>query len=234
MKESKEDLGLRALATLAQIEEPSVHDYVFAVSEYVLSAPKLSPQTKKAAQIRLSGILGQALAVQLAASRVRPIKNLHVGERKVAGALRTANADVSESHPLDGLRLAVEIKPINLAVGRAIWNRFGDIRTFAVNLHLKFPFAVVGGLLTIPTIEIDNSQEKDTTSLVRRAINRLIRAGGRQNEADAPHLLEAVGVLVYEPRTATIVPDLPSVGSGLRWEEFVETLSLIYDARFED
>jgi hypothetical protein len=67
--------------------------------------------------------------------------------------LRTANADVSESHQLDGLRLAVELKPINLAVGRAIWNRFGDIRTFAVNIHLKFPFAVVGGVLVIPTYE---------------------------------------------------------------------------------
>jgi len=48
-------------------------------------------------------------------------------------------------HELDGLRLAVEIKPVNLAVGRALWNRCGDILAFAVNLYLKFPFAVVRG-----------------------------------------------------------------------------------------
>src|SRR5213075_3432256 len=81
------------------------------------------------------------------------ISNLYAGEKNVAGALRVVRADVSETHDLDGLRLAVEIKPVNLAVGRALWNRFGDIRTFAVNIHLKFPFAVVGGVLVIPTYE---------------------------------------------------------------------------------
>ena len=69
----------------------------------------------------------------------------------IAGALRTARADVSEAHHLDGLRLAVEIKPVNLAVGRAIWNCFGDVRAFAVNIHLKFLFAIVGGVLAVPT-----------------------------------------------------------------------------------
>ena len=82
-----------------------------------------------------------------------PRMDLFAGELDVAGALRSARADVSEAHPLDGLRLAVEIKPINLAVGRAIWNRFGDVQVFAVNIHLKFPFAVVGGVLALPTWE---------------------------------------------------------------------------------
>lgn len=69
------------------------------------------------------------------------------------------NADVTEVHELDGLRLAIELKPVNLAVGRAIWNRFGDLRTFAVNLHLKFPFAVIGGVLVIPTYEVVGTKE---------------------------------------------------------------------------
>ena len=79
-------------------------------------------------------------------------------EQKVAGALRTTNPDVSETHHLDGLRVAVEINPINLAVGRAIWN-FGDIRTFSVNLHLKFAFSVIGGVLVIPTYEQTGTKE---------------------------------------------------------------------------
>jgi hypothetical protein len=188
-------------------------------------------------------------------------------EQKVAGGLRTANADVSESHILDGLRLAVELKPINLAVGRALWNRFGDIRTFAVNIHLKFPFAVVGGVLVIPTyeeagtgaaataeiVESGESEEivrseqpvgqlppttaiarKGTTHLIERAIERLIRAGGRRSEAEAAHLLEAIAVVVYDPDTATILTELPKPGSGLRWEEFVRDLIAAYRARFED
>src|SRR3979411_1115379 len=31
--------------------------------------------------------------------------------------------------------------------------RTADLRTFAVNIHLKFPFAVLGGILVIPTWE---------------------------------------------------------------------------------
>lgn len=137
-------------------------------------------------------------------------------------------------HRLDGLRLAIEIKPINLAVGRAIWNRFGDIRTFAVNLHLKFPFAVVGGVLVIPTYEMSGGKKKDTTHLIDRAVDRLSRAGGRQTEGGAPHLLEGVGVVVYDPAKGKLDPTTPPVGSGLRWDEFVADLATAYNARFGD
>ncbi len=155
------------------------------------------------------------------------------GERKVSGALSEPQVDVSEMHPLDGLRLAVELKPINLAVGRAIWNRFGDIRAVAVNLHLKFPFAVVGGVLAIPTYEEDpGPTRKPTTHLIERAVNRLARAGGRRTEGDAPHLLEGVGVVVYDPDTGALQPDPPPPGSGLRWDEFVDALVSAYQARF--
>jgi hypothetical protein len=183
--------------------------------------------------------------------------------------LRSVNADVSEIHPIDGLRLAIELKPVNLAVGRAIWNRFGDIRTFAVNLHLKFPFCIVGGVLVIPTYEefgTDEAQEaeveettiaegadvsspepeeivvaavtaprrRDTRPLIKRAVARLVRAGGRRTEADAPHLLEAIAVVIYNPETGSIDTDLPPPGSGLRWSEFIDTLVATYEARFED
>jgi hypothetical protein len=126
---------------------------VKGVSAYVRNVNGLAAGPKKAAQIRLSNALARSLAEDL--TKILPTLKgkLVTDERTVAGGLRPVKADVSESHELDGLRLAVELKPVNLAVGRAIWNRFGDIRTFAVNIHLKFPFAVVGGVLVIPTYE---------------------------------------------------------------------------------
>jgi len=213
-------------------------------------------------------MLGRALAGELH-QRLPQFKHGIVGERKVAGALRSVNADVSEIHPIDGLRLAVELKPVNLAVGRAIWNRFGDIRTFAVNIHLKFPFCVVGGVLVIPTYEEAGTKEaaeadvqelaaaegidlssvdveeavpitgasprrRDTRPLINRAVTRLIRAGGRRTEADAPHLLEGIAVVVYDPDSGSLDPELPPPGSGLRWSEFVDALVAGYEARFED
>ena len=151
----------------------------------------------------------------------------------MAGALRTVLADVSEYHELDGLRLAVEVKPVNLAVGRAVWNRFGDIRAFAVNLHLKFPFAVVGGVLVIPTYEVTKKgAQKPTAHLIARTISRLVRAGRRRNESEAAHLLEGIGVIVYDPSAGQIETSMPPQQSGLRWEEFIAHLVEAYDTRF--
>ena len=224
-------VGLPLVDRLDSLTSVTLDDYVRAVSEYVTSSDTLTAGNKKAAQIRLSAALGKALLVEL---RLR-IPNLagYAGERNVAGALRTVQSDVSEFHPLDGLRLAIEIKPINLAIGRALWNRFGDIRTFAVNLHLKFPFAVVGGVLTAPVVDrAKGGRVVDVRHLLDRAVHRLVRAGGRRNEGEAPHLLEGVALVAYDPRTGQLDPSLPAPGSGLRWSEFVTALAQSYDARF--
>jgi hypothetical protein len=226
-------VGLEQVDRLETCEPCFLSDYLRGASEYVRRGPGLAAGPKKAAQIRLSTGLARALVTDL---RTRlPVIRAVAGEVDVAGALRTARADVSEFHPLDGLRLAVEIKPINLAVGRNIWNRFGDIRTFAVNLHLKFPFAVIGGVLAIPTYEekTEPGQRVETRHLVERAVSRLLRAGGRRTEADAPHLLEAIAVVLYDPDSAELDPEIPRAGHGLRWSEFVDALAVAYEARFE-
>jgi hypothetical protein len=251
--------------------ECTIDAYVKAASEYVRRSHELKLGPKKAAQIRLSNALGRALVVDLKV-RIPSLQDVVIGERKVSGALRSVNADVSEIHSTDGLRLAVELKPVNLAVGRAIWNRFGDIRTFAVNLHLKFPFCVVGGVLAIPTYEATGSKaeieaevadepslsaeadeaslevvasveadtaapptiaHRSTVHLINRAVARLVRAGGRRTEGDAPHLLEGIAVVVYDPDTGTLHQELPAAGSGLRWSEFVDSIATTYQSRFE-
>ncbi|OHV89624.1 hypothetical protein ORS3428_30570 [Mesorhizobium sp. ORS 3428] len=106
-------------------------------------------------------------------------------------------------------------------------------------MHLKFPFSVVGGVLTFPTSERVKVSKKyptgwrSTEHLIQRAVKRLVRAGGRQTEGDAPHLLEAIGVLVYDPDTAQIHPTMPEAETGLRWESFVQNLARAHEGRFE-
>lgn len=274
--------GVALIDGLPALPVCTIHHYIAAVSAYVREQRNLTAGQKKAAQIRLSHALGLALVEDLKA-KIPHLADAHVGERKVAGALRTTNADVSESHHLDGLRLAVELKPVNLAVGRAIWNRFGDLRTFAVNIHLKFPFAVVGGVLVIPTYEEVGTKEateaegkelvaegesdapdlenpeplkgdamkavdaaaaaaaadakvagrRSTVHLIKRAVERLRRSGGRKTDADAAHLLEGIAVVVYDPDTGTLNVEIPPVGSGLQWNEFIDALAQAYEARFE-
>jgi hypothetical protein len=261
-KREPKPTGILEIDRLATLPTCMLEDYIRGVSAYVQKSAGLDAGAKKAGQIRLSNALGRALASELE-ERLPKLKGRIVTEEtRVSGALRTAQADVSETHPLDGLRLAVEIKPVNLAVGRAIWNRFGDIRTFAVNLHLKFPFCVIGGVLVIPTYEagtvrseqveededadleqaaaepgsavLPPESRKSTIHLIEKAVARLIRAGGRKNEAEAAHLLEAIAVVVYDPDTAMLHPDLPPKSSGLRWQEFLDNLALTYESRFED
>jgi hypothetical protein len=93
----------------------------------------------------------------------------------------------------------------------------------------------VGGLMVIPTYELNAQNErKSTEQLIRRAVARFIRAGGRRTEGDAPHLLEAIGVLVYDPDTGEVSAEFPPPQSGLRFIEFIDGLSAAYLGRFED
>jgi hypothetical protein len=249
-----------ALDKLLEAKEVSLEEYLLAASEYVTRVGELADGPKKAAQVRLSNALGKAIATKLAERLPQVRGTIVVGETAIAGALRRQQSDVTELRQADGPRLAIEIKPINLAVGRAIWNRFGDIRTFAVNIHLRFPFCVVGGVLAIPSFEetknankteapedendliavVDENDaapskgRKPTAHLVERAIARLIRAGGRKTEGDAPHLVEALAVIFYDPDTGKLDPSVPKPGSGLRWEEFLDNLEAAYLGRFED
>jgi hypothetical protein len=238
--------------------EPTIDDYVKAASAYVVDGRKLpekgnaESKSAKAAQGELSKVLGMVLAAELEAAHRSVVeeefgeavlelparKRPHLlaptaGEKSVAGGLRTARSDVTEAHPLDGIRLAIEIKPSYRAVGRAIWNRYGDVRAFAVNIHLKFPFAVVGGVQVLPTIDFEeDGSQLDTGNYLRRAARRLDRIRTRATEADANHLLEAFGLLAFDPLAARIDPDIPPPKSRLRWDAFVEDLSRAYDVRF--
>jgi hypothetical protein len=227
--------GLPHVDALVGLVHPTVEDYCVAAAEYISSASSLGPQKGKAAQIRLSNGLAAVVLADLRGKGLL-LPSAVAGEREVGGGLRSVNADVSEMTVTDGLTLAVEIKPVHLAVGRAIWNRFGDVRTFAVNVHLKFPFAVVGGVLTLPTTERlrsgDDTNWKSTTHLVTRAAGRFIRAGGRRTEGDPGHLLEGIAVVVFDRETGVVDPALPPVGSGLRWSEFIDSLADAYQARF--
>ena len=237
MAKSAAPTGLLLVDGLDTLSSPTIDDYCRAAAEYIRAASAVGAARGKATQIRLSNSLAEVTLGDLK----RQGLDLHravAGEREVGGGLRSVNADVSEMSETDGLRLAIEIKPVHLAVGRAIWNRFGDVRTFAVNIHLKFPFAVVGGILTLPTSERARSGEdaewKATTHLVSRAVGRFMRAGGRRTEGDAPHLLEGIAVVAFDHSTGELDPELPPAGSGLRWPEFIATLADAYQSRFGD
>jgi len=127
-----EPTGLALVDGLAGLSRSTVEDYCNAAAEYISGASDVGAQKAKAAQIRLSNALSEVTLHDLRAKGLA-LTTAFAGEREVGGGLRSVNADLSEMTATDGLTLAVEIKPVHLAVGRALWNRFGDVRTFAVN-----------------------------------------------------------------------------------------------------
>jgi hypothetical protein len=72
---------------------------------------------------------------------------------------------------------------------------------------------------------------KSTRHLTERVTEALRRAGGRRREDEAPHRHGALAVVGFDLDTASVVPDLPAVGSGLRWDEAVTALAEAYDER---
>jgi hypothetical protein len=241
------------------LAQPTLADYLSASSAYVLEGRGLpvkrdaQSESAKSAQSALSRVLGTAIATELVHRHRKLIiddlgpdvfatkpgqKAPHViapvaAETKVAGGLRTAQSDVTEAHELDGVRLAIELKPSYRAVGRAIWNRYGDVRAFAVNIHLKFPFGVVGGVQVLPTIDVEeDGTHTDTSNYLTRAARRLSRIRSRQTEADAGHLLEAFGLIVFDPLTGQLSASIPGEASPLHWGNFLDALVKSYDTRF--
>lgn len=247
------------LERVIALDAPTLDDYISASSAYVLDGRKLpvrrtdASESAKAAQAALSRVFGQVIADELyerhkgfiiqelgagafdpgPRERAPHVLSPVAAETRVAGGLRTAQSDVTEAHELDGVRLAIELKPSYRAVGRAIWNRYGDVRAFAVNIHLKFPFAVVGGVQVLPTIDVEeDGTQTDTSNYLNRAARRLSRIRSRETEADAGHLLEAFGLVVFDPRDGKLSGSIPGQDSPLHWDNFLSALVRSYDTRF--
>lgn len=205
----------------------SLSDYVASACRYQeqITSGAITGGQKKAPQIALSRLLAEVIASDLAQWGIR----LETGERRFIGGLAGAQIDAHEASEKDGLRVGIEIKTVNEAAGRAMWNRVNDLRSFAVNFHWKFPFAVLGGLIAMPN-QIPG--EPNLTVLIQRVSEVLERVNGRPNEAAPGHLLEAACLLVYDRGTRELDPSLPAVASQLRYDNFLEMIGQGYRARF--
>jgi hypothetical protein len=214
---------------------PKLDDYLAAVCRYLGELPEINHlpgiqrrSIKKERQLGLATLLGQAVAGDL---RARGIRGAKAGEIPIAGALSRPRVDVVEATMEDGLKLGIEIKTVNEAAGRAMWNRVGDLRSFAVNYHLKFPYAVCGGVITVP----DRMEgEPNLPRLIQRAALVLSRVNRRPDEGAAPHRLEAIAFIVYhcDEHGAALHTDIPAPATGLRYEQFIDALIAAYEGRF--
>lgn len=171
-----------------------------------------SQKDKKRFAERLSKFLAEEVADGLRQAgfpNVKPLRG-QPGEKEFQGGLGTKKVDVSYSDDRHGLMLAISIKSIvSPPFGKNLKNRFGDLCTEAITLHMRFPYSVIGMLFAFPA-----AADLDTTRL--RRLSTFGRAGklfatisGRHNYTDPGEKFETVTMLLFHP--VTVADPQPSL-----------------------
>lgn len=168
-----------------------------------LLPPEDVPQAEKK---RYSELLSNHLAQQVAEGlrragfpNVKPTKE-GAGEKEFQGGLGPKKVDVSYSDERHGLLLAVSIKTINFApFGKNLKNRFGDLLTEAITLHLRFPYSVVCMLFAFPVAADKDVTKGRVISTFQRAAKLFATVGNREDYTDPGEKFENVTMLLFQP-----------------------------------
>ncbi|MGB6199395.1 MAG: hypothetical protein WBF35_07600 [Candidatus Acidiferrales bacterium] len=174
------------------------------------------PPPKDAAQSlkkRYSEVLSRHLAVELAAGlrkigfpKVKPERD-GPHEREFQGGLGPKKVDVTYSDEQHGLIFAVSIKSITSSpFGKNLKNRFSDLCTEAITLHMRFPYSVVCALFAFPAAaDQDHSKERGRrqTSTFRRATQLFATISGRSDYTNPGEKFENVTMLLFSPFVKT-------------------------------
>ncbi|MBS0208339.1 MAG: hypothetical protein JSS27_05235 [Planctomycetes bacterium] len=180
--------------------------------------------------------IGEALAVMLGGIEVTAPSQqallpasadaVEVGPVRVIGGIRPQNYDVG--YRPDGVRFVSDSKTLNdtKSVGKNFQNMVNDLGTEATTVHIRFPYAVVGFVVIIPS-PCFTGQTRDRFT---RMLDRLV---GRSSPIDVPHKAEAMTLVLWNPNDGTIEANWPPVGSPLRIEHFSEQVQAAYHARYD-
>lgn len=161
----------------------SLLDAVIKVGPYLaLSEPQ---SKKKAYSERLSHLLAEEVAAGLRSVGFRNVKPDEHGRKEKAfqGGLGLKKVDVSYSDERHGLQLAVSIKSICYPpFGKNLKNRFSDLCTEAITLHMRFPYSVVCALFAFPVGADQDVTPRRPQSSFERARRLLATISDRRDQ----------------------------------------------------
>ena len=101
-----------------------------------------------------------------------------------------------------------------------------DLGTEATTVHTRFPYSIVAFMVVLPKPALEAKQEHDI-------IRTLERLATRRHVLDQPHLAEAISLVVWDPDTGQICPDVPPQNSILRIENLPNMVEPIYYERYK-
>lgn len=152
--------------------------------------------------------------------------SVEVGPVRIIGGIRPQNYDVA--YRPDGPRVVFDSKSLNdkKSIGKNWQNMVNDLGTEATTVHTRFPYSIVSFMVVLPKPALEEKQEHDI-------IRTLERLGTRRNVIDPPHLAEAIALVVWDPDSGQICPDVPHPNSNLRVEKLPSTIEPIYYERYK-
>lgn len=214
----------------------SLLDAVIAVGEIPGLDEKQS--TKKRYSEQLSKYLAEEMAAGLrdiGFPQVKPLRG-GPGEKAFQGGLGPKRVDVSYSDDQHGLHLAVSIKSICFPPwGKNLKNRFSDMCTEAITLHMRFPYSVVCGLFAMPVAADRDISAIRVRSTFRRASALFSTISGRREYTDPGEKFENMSMLLFQPLEPGVTPRVTIVdcdtGENLDEEEYLLKLKAIFAER---
>jgi hypothetical protein len=165
---------------------------------------------KKRYSERLSAALAQETAQalrDLGFGNVKPERD-GPGEKAFQGGLGPKKVDVSYADEQHGLLLALSIKTItSVPFGKNLKNRFSDLCTEAITLHLRFPYSVVCALFAFPMEANADVTNGRPVSTFKRATRLFATISGRLQYTDPGEKFENVTMMLFTPvRTSSSPP----------------------------
>ncbi len=176
----------------------------------------------------LAAMLGNIPVVTPNARALTPAGDdcVEVGATRVIGGIRPQNYDAA--YRPDGPRVVFDSKTLNERSSiRKNWqNMINDLASEAATVHTRFPFCIVAFLVVLPAPALAAPQAQAISST-------LIRLGSRKDELDQHHLAEAIAMVVWDPDTGEVDPNVPAPNSNIRLEAIHERIYDSYLDRYQ-
>ena len=156
-----------------------------------------------------------------------PQKNcVEVGDARIIGGIRPQNFDVA--YRPDGPRVVLDSKTLNdiKSVGKNWQNMVNDLGTEATTIHTRFPYCVVVLIFAVPRPALLDKQQRDI-------VRTLERLGSRDDVLDQAHLAEAIALVVWDPETGELDPNVPGSDSPICLDNVNRRIFESYSRRYK-
>ena len=215
-----------------------------SLAEAISKAGPIPPEiSSRSVKKRYAETLSKCLAEELAEglrqkgfSGTKPLAG-GPGEKAFQGGLGPKKVDVAYSDERHGLLLAVSVKSIMAdPYGKNLKNRFADLCTEAITLHMRFPYAVVCAFFAFPEDARKDTTGKRNVSTFDRAMRLMASVNGRKEHTDPAEKFEMIAMLSVEApsrsgKTGTVTIFDAATDKILGEKAYYEKLRTIYNER---